>query len=72
VDDSERPDSADFFRAAEPKRLYAESQLAYAMAEGLVATMKGWIRQAFDPAQPRHPLVEADALVAKGGEEGDG
>ncbi|ODU91799.1 MAG: hypothetical protein BGP23_06345 [Lysobacterales bacterium 66-474] len=57
VDDSGTPDSADFFRFDAPRRLYAEHQLADAMAHGLLATMKDWVKQAFDPALPRQPLL---------------
>ncbi len=57
VDDSRIPDSADFFRIDAPKRLYAEHQLVDVMAQGLFATMQEWIRQAFDPSLPRHPVT---------------
>ncbi len=61
VDNDERiPDSADFFRVDTPRRLYAESQLSYAMAEGLLDTVRNWIRHAFAADLPRHPLPQGD------------
>lgn len=57
VDDEGTPDSADFYRVDAPRRLYAEHQLADAMAHGLIATMREWVKQAFDPALPRQPLL---------------
>ncbi len=53
------PESGDFFRCEAPKRLYAECQLDYALAEGLLENMRGWIKQAFAADLPRTPLLEA-------------
>ncbi|MGH8111804.1 MAG: hypothetical protein ACREPL_07720 [Rhodanobacteraceae bacterium] len=59
VEDDHVPDSADFFRVDTPRRLYAESQLAYAMAEGLLGTMQGWVKRAFVAERPRRPLLDS-------------
>lgn len=51
-------DSGDFFRCESPKRLYAECQLDYALADGLLENMRGWIRRAFAADLPRTPLLD--------------
>lgn len=53
------PDSGDCFRFEAPKRLYAECQLDYALADGLLESMRGWIKQAFAADLARKPLLGA-------------
>lgn len=61
IDDAQVPDSCDFFRVPSPRRLYAEHQVADAMAEGVLMTLKGWIEQCFDPKFTRRPATSCSA-----------
>jgi len=67
IDDSQLPDSTDFFRILVPRRLYLEHQIAGAMAEGILMTLGDWIAQCFDPTLTRRKLVEAPGTTATGG-----
>lgn len=61
IDDSQVPDSNDFFRIQSPRRLFAEHQVAGAMAEGVLMTLKDWINQCFDPKFTRRPAASRGA-----------
>lgn len=68
IDDSQVPDSSDFFRIQSPRRLFQEHQVAGAMAEGVLMTLKEWLEHCFDPKFARRPasskrLPMADAAV---------
>jgi hypothetical protein len=54
IDDKDVPDSEDFFRMFAPRRMFAEHQIAGAMAEGLFLTLGEWIAKYFDPKFTRH------------------
>jgi hypothetical protein len=64
IDDSQVPDSCDFFRVQSPRRLFAEHQVAGAMAEGVLMTLKDWISQCFDPKFTRRPAASKGAPMA--------
>lgn len=74
IDDSQVPDSDDFFRIQSPRRLFQEHQVAGAMAEGVLMTLKEWIERCFDPGFPRRPAAsrgvrpEADTAQSQQGE----
>lgn len=57
IDDSQVPDSNDFFRIQTPRRLFLEHQVAGSMAEGVLMTLKDWIEQCFDPKFTRRPAA---------------
>lgn len=57
IDDSQLPDSDDFFRVHAPRRLFMEHQIAGAMAEGVLMTLQEWITRCFDPKFNRWPLA---------------
>lgn len=57
-------DSGDFFRCEAPKRFYAECQLDYALADGLLENMRGWIKRAFTADLARKPLLDATRASA--------
>jgi hypothetical protein len=56
VDDERVPDSEDFFRICAPRRLFAEHQIAGAMAEGVFMMLGDWIAKYFDPTYTRRPV----------------
>lgn len=57
IDDSQVPDSNDFFRIQSPRRLFLEHQIAGSMAEGVLMTLKDWIERCFDPKFTRRPAA---------------
>lgn len=65
IDDSQVPDSDDFFRIPSPRRLFLEHQVAGAMAEGILMTLTEWIERCFDPTFIRRPA--ASRGVSPGG-----
>ena len=64
IDDSEVPDSDDFFRILTPRRLFLEHQIAEAMAEGVLMTLKDWIEQCFDPKFSRRPAASRGTAIS--------
>lgn len=65
IDDSQVPDSIDFFRIQPPRRLFAEHQIAGAMAEGVLMTLREWIDRCFDPKFTRRPAASRAAPSAE-------
>lgn len=61
IDDSQVPDLNDFFRIQAPRRLFLEHQIAGAMAEGVLMTLREWIDQCFDPKFTRRPAASRAA-----------
>lgn len=57
IDDSQVPDSNDFFRIQAPRRLFLEHQIVGAMAEGVLMTLREWIDRCFDPKFARRPAA---------------
>lgn len=64
IDDSQAPDSNDFFRIQAPRRLFLEHQIAEAMAEGVLMTLREWIDRCFDPKFTRRPAASRAATSA--------
>lgn len=64
IDDSQVPDSNDFFRIQSPRRLFIEHQIAGAMAEGTLMTLKDWIEKCFDPKFTRRPAASKGIPLA--------
>lgn len=65
IDDDRVPDSEDFFRICTPRRLFAEHQIAGAMAEGVFMMLGDWIAKSFDPTFTRRPVrSRRDAAAA--------
>lgn len=70
VDDERVPDSEEFFRIQSPRRLFAEHQIARAVADGLWMTVRDWIEQCFDPKFTRRPVAnKRDAAVTDNAEQ---
>lgn len=69
VDDARIPDSDDFFRIESPRRLYAEHQIAGAVADGLWMSVREWIEQCFNPQFTRRPVASKRGATADGSAE---
>jgi hypothetical protein len=61
IDDERVPDSEEFFRIQSPRRLFAEHQIAGAVADGLWMTVRDWVEQCFDPKFTRRPVASKRA-----------
>lgn len=64
IDDSQVPDSNDFFRIQSPRRLFLEHQIAGSMAEGVLMTLKDWIERCFDPKFTRRPAASRGSATS--------
>lgn len=64
IDDSQVPDSLDYFRIQAPRRLFLEHQVAGAMAEGVLMTLQEWIDRSFDPTFKRRPAASRAAAAS--------
>ncbi len=71
VDDARIPVSDDFFRIESPRRLYAEHQIAGAVADGLWMSVRDWIEKCFDPTFTRRPVAsKCRGIAADSAERG--
>lgn len=64
IDDSQVPDSLEYFRIQAPRRLFLEHQVAGAMAEGVLMTLQEWIDRSFDPTFKRRPAASRAAAAS--------